>query len=637
MKKLALWGLLFLTGCAPVTSHPSSDYMDELADRLRSRDWETRYRSLLALRPFGRDANDAFVLAMGDKSDVISKTAQRHLIDQGETAIPYLIERLEGAREDAGLYARIAGGREEDRGKSLAGTLWLTLVRGVERDRCHEILSRLAEHRSARVRSVALFTAVTLRSNRFLDVVERLSSDRDPLVVARRREALVQLFMRDSYSTPELDAATTERGLALLRPELVAIYNSNEPGFTEYDQTIAEMLGRDRLAHHRERFVGMLREALRDPALTPDGALNVGRAIANQSEPQKPADRLGKDERSLKQLVTALEQADDTLAVQAALACSQALPDEPALKTAVRRQADRLFRITPTLDLRSLCGIVGLFARIGDNRYVALFEKAWEQRFAPTPGPEWTLGDLVKFFAARKDRTILPYVIAHVSSGSGVRHTHLKDVCVYNLTLRGWHELAGEFLTDDLFRRWMAIIQDPEEHPRFRAGFAPLLHNAAVAAEKRRELAEIFLKLARPPHDSNLRSKSIWALGLAGDRRVLPSLYEVAMDPDNHHFVWHNVFAALSSLHGATGEPGEKASPEAVKASARAMIDVLEAMLKAWPRPPDIEFIHVNNYFNWAVQYRIYPPRRAVERLELITKQNLGLDVAAWRRWLDAQ
>ena len=43
-----------------------------------------------------------------------------------------------------------------------------------------------------------------------------------------------------------------------------------------------------------------------------------------------------------------------------------------------------------------------------------------------------------------------------------------------------------------------------------------------------------------------------------------------------------------------------------------------------------------DDYFNWAVQYQIHPPRRIADELRNRTKQDFGYDVNAWREWLSS-
>jgi hypothetical protein len=698
-------------------------FLRKLGEELISQEWDKRYRSLVELRRYGHDANDYFMIALNDKSDVISRTAQTYLIDQGESVVPFLVQKIKNIKEDRGLYARIAGGTERDRGKSVAGTLWLTFVRGMNRERCFEYLNKLISHPSPRIRSIVLFTAVSLRSEKFLQIVDRLRDDPDPLVQAKLREALVQLFMRDSPSTPELDAGTVQYGLKLLKPKIVSIFNSREPGFTEYDQTLAEMLGRDPLIHHRDKFISMLKDILFDPELTNEGALSVGRALVNQCElyelkellaqwvsqmhspnaseqlsninlkiiasisvfPTKIFDReisatlidqflsfiqtdikqshripyivahvlqaslqesqIKQESSARKILFTLLGHKNIQIALNAGFACLELLRTESdkrpinqeieSIKEMVISQADRFFDISNDLSLRQMCRLIELFIVIDDPRYLRIFEKAWEYRYSDDLQSEYTLMECVHFLAEYDVKEIIPQLIAYVNEGAGDQYKHLKDRCLYLLTLRRFSAYASEFLTDSLFRRWMTLLQDPEQHPRFRAAFVSLVTNSALNGRQRKEMSNVLLKLSCAPNDANLRSKCLWRLGEIGDSRMIPLLYNFIMEKDNPYMVWDNCVVSLALFYGGPDVIAKKASPDKVRQLSRVLIDLLEVMLMTWGPEPNVEICHVNNYFNWAIQYRIYAPKILVDGLKYMTGNDFGYDVEKWRNWLE--
>lgn len=700
------------------TVEPYRERIEAIAAGLESGDWKVRHRALLELGSFGAEANDAILPSLGDLSEVVSKTAQAHFIDQGETAVPYLVTRIVETGEDSGLYARISGQRERTLGKSLAGTLWLVLVRGTDRQRCFELVERLIEHDSPRVRAVALFTAASTRETRFIRLLEKVADDGDPMVRERLREALVQLISRTSPSTPRLDGEATAEALSLMEGELIPILNSDEPGVFEGRETLPEVLAAaGPLEHGRKRLVEMLIRALGDDALSPTGVLACGRILASQCKDEEArdifkrwagemvpagvegnaarrlpamacfpaevqdlehhgalldlAERLARgpavEQRGLPLLaanilvgaivggdVEAEKRAGDVLSrwlshegdrffMETALAYKHASrtlgkkegyeDDARVLVEAVGPHLDRVFSISRSLPPAELLEVEELFILAEDDRYVDVFEMAWTHRTGDEPGIEWILGECLRPLAYRKERAILHHVLECAESGSDVRHTHLKDACIYSLTLKRYSGILEEYLTDERFERWTEILEDPEEHPRFRAGFFPLLELEALGEERRRILADIALGLTTPPHDSNLRSKAALGLAEAGDRRAFGPLYRLALEQDHPWWVWENVAVGIATLHGANDpyeDHGGK-GPHAPAGALEALVDLMDAQLGSMEPSEQVRIVHVNNYYNWGIQYLTFPPQQTADLLERYTKQDLGYDVVKWR------
>jgi len=738
---------LLLVACYEKTDAPlknprlaSAEYMKSLQGKLHSQDWPIRYDALLALTSLSWQSRDLIQQALKDKSDVISKTAQAWFIQQGEQALDYLIQNLEQAGEDEGLYASIAGGVERNHMKSIAGTLWLTLVRGIQRDRCHEIMQTLVRHPSPRVRAVVLFTAASLRSEKYLDFLEILSKDNNSLLREKLRESLVHLLILDSYSTPELDEATMARCLALLKPELPAILNGETPArYVDADVTLGELLGREVLPCLRDRFIGLLEEVL--PELSEKGAQRAGTIMEGQCWLEEDKDKYinsawvtgkkrdkerlktvfqhfieklsEKKEEKIKQNVLAslsrfpfevynekfasvffdsdfedhlsashvairfllksilennlrlqekalslfekkLALPDDRQFLEAAFAGLHGLTNldglgnsienrenvsslksmmmniRARLKDSLEAQVPRLFSLHQQLDLKKLCQLLDLCLRLEDKRSLQIFDRIWSQRRSEAPGAAFSIAQAVRLLAERKDKTIIPQLVEYVSQGSNMPNIGLKDLCIYIIRSH-YFEFTKEFLTDEIFNKWLADIKDPEEHPRVRAAFATLLINPHLRPEQKKAVTDIFLGLTRPPHDWNLRSKSCWFLGLAGERRVLPMLYELALSRDAPYWVYNNIATGLYYLEA------RKANPAAidVKAGARALVDLLETLLFIYEKPEsDLKVIHVNNYFAWGVQYWAYPPFFVWERLKAYTEKDFGYDIARWKTWL---
>jgi HEAT repeat protein len=697
---------------------PYEERIEAVAAGLESADWKVRYKTLLELGSFGAAANDAILPTLGDRNEVVSRTAQAHLIGQGEAVVPYLVTRVVETDEDVGLYARISGQKERTRGKSLAGTLWLALARGTGRDRCFELVEKLLEHDSPRVRAVALFTAASIREARFIRLLEKVADDGDPMVRERLREALVQLISRTSPSTPRLDAEATEEALSLMEGELIPILSSDEPGVFEGRETLPEVLAAaGPLEHGRKRLVEMLVKALEDDALSPAGALVCGRILASQSKDEEtrdiferwagemvpesvegnasrrlsamasfpaeihdlehhgalldlaeklagePADEQrglplfaantlvgaivegdsAAEKRAGDVLSRWLSHEDDRFFVETALAHEHAVrtlgkkegreDDARGLVEAVKPHLDRVFSISRSLPPAELLEVEELFILAEDDRYVDVFEMAWAHRTDDEPGIEWILGECLRPLAYRKEKAVLHHVLECAESGSDVRHTHLKDACIYSLTLKRYSGILDEYLTDERFERWMEILQDPEEHPRFRAGFFPLLELEALGEERRRILTDIALGLTTPPHDSNLRSKAALGLAEAGDRRAFGPLYRLALEQDHPWWVWENVAVGIASLHGANDpyeDHGGK-GPHAPAGALEALVDLMDAQLGSMEPSEHVGIVHVNNYYNWGIQYLTFPPRQTADLLKRYTKQDFGYEVERWR------
>ena len=60
----------------------------------------------------------------------------------------------------------------------------------------------------------------------------------------------------------------------------------------------------------------------------------------------------------------------------------------------------------------------------------------------------------------------------------------------------------------------------------------------------------------------------------------------------------------------------------------------MESQLASMKPPERAEFIHVNNYYNWGIQYRPYPPDITARVLKDFTKEDFGREIAKWREWL---
>jgi hypothetical protein len=261
-----------------------ADLTAELEAAFRSPDWQKRREALATAAALGWNGRDLVLQFLQDESDVISAQAQSWFVAQGEQALDYLVTKLAGVDEDIGVFAGIVGGQERSTGKSLAGTIWLCLVDGLSRNRCHEILKNLVRHPSPMVRAIVLHTVASLRSRAFLEFLEMLSRDNDPLVREKFSTALVRLLILDWYSTPELDESTVTKCLDLLEPELLGILDSDIPAnfFSRFSkvETLGDALGRDVLPFHRDRLISLLESAI--PRLGEKGASRAGAAIEGQ-------------------------------------------------------------------------------------------------------------------------------------------------------------------------------------------------------------------------------------------------------------------------------------------------------------------------------------------------------------------
>jgi len=257
----------------------ATEYVKMLEANLHSKDWQTRLDALKSVKALGWQARNLVIQALSDRSDVISRSAQAWFVDHGEQALDYLIHKLLSVEEDIGLYASIAGGKDRNRGKSIAGSIWMTLVRGLPRDRCYDVMKSLVHHKSPKVRAIVLYTAASLRSSKFLEFFDILTNDTDPLVREKFKFALVRLLILDWYSTPELDEPSVSHCLSLLEPELIAIMDGEARADIGI-LTLGEVLGRDVLPFHRERFISLLENII--PQLSEGGAARAGMAIERQ-------------------------------------------------------------------------------------------------------------------------------------------------------------------------------------------------------------------------------------------------------------------------------------------------------------------------------------------------------------------
>jgi HEAT repeat protein len=296
--KTGISGLLFygliisvltLSGCSKNNEDLQNDfhdkeYIDTLHTELNSPDWSVRNEAVKAAKAMGWRARDMMLAALGDRSELINRTAQAWFIDHGEQALDYLLEKLLAAEEDSGMYASIVGGEERNRCKSIAGSIWLILVRGLPRERCYDIMQTLVRHPSAKVRAIVLHTAASLRNERFLAFFDTLSKDGDPLIREKYLTSLVRLLVLGWYSTPELDEPAVSRGLSLLEPVLPAIMNGDiQADFFALGSatlTLGDVLGRHVLPFQRKRFISLLETAI--PRLNEKGAMRAGVAIERQ-------------------------------------------------------------------------------------------------------------------------------------------------------------------------------------------------------------------------------------------------------------------------------------------------------------------------------------------------------------------
>jgi len=678
--------------------------------------------------------------ALQDRSDVIRKAAETWFVEHGEPALDFLVQELASIEEDAGLNASIADGKERDRGKSVAAALWLTLVRGLPRERCYEVMNILVHHPSPQVRAIILFTAASLRTERFLEFFDILSHDEDPFVREKYRGSLVHLLVLAWFSTPELDEPAVSHALSLLEPELAAILDGDTPARFVPGVTLGELLGRDVLPFHRDRFISLLENVL--PELSEMAAARAGKAIEQQCWIIKDRDKyinmlwarekqeLLRDEDCLNdafhRLVTRLEEADaeelrrnyraalssfpyelydeklaalffDSELVEHSSSSRAAIhfyasalvnndkrfgedalglfqrnltqPDEEKALTAaiagleglkltdaqksdplqqlLRTQTDRFFEMRESADLKTLCFLTELFLQLEDERYFQLFERAWSHRYSEDSQDEAHLASLVRLLAYHKkespseggisptrNKRIIPYLLDYALEDPVINRTGLKAICIYSL-LKPLGEFSREFLTDQVFERILARIQDPEEHPRARAAFAELLDNPHLTKEQHETLREVYLGLARAPHDWNLRAKACWNLGKAGERRAIPVIYELMMAEEAP--MWR-ISNGLFGLYGIEAKSGDDTELGKIKAGARRAVEFLETVLALYKTPePEVKITHLghhNSPYELAVVYRVYPPLLVLQSLRDYTGQDFGYDIAAWKKWL---
>ncbi len=236
------------------------------------------------------------------------------------------------------------------------------------------------------------------------------------------------------------------------------------------------------------------------------------------------------------------------------------------------------------------------------------------------------------FFHEVFEKRIIPSLIEYVSEGSHVENNGLKDLLLYILLRSNYGAFLKEFITEELFNTWINNIKDPDEHPRVRAAWACLLNNPSLTTEQKKRVEEIYLHMTRPPLDWNLRSKSCWHLGLAGERRVLPMLYELALSRDAPYWIFHNASTGLYYLEAHTSDPASWN----IKAGALKLVNLLEILLIFYPKPiSDVKIIQPNNFFTWGIQYWSYPPFFVLERLRSFTGKDFDYDIFRWRKWLE--
>ncbi len=691
----------------PAFTQASPDpYLERYAAALASDDGAARYEALSRLEAYGPAANELLLAALADKSDLISSQAQNWLIRQGHTAVAFLADALATVEEDSGLFATIVGGRERHRGKSIAATLWLTAGRGTAPERRYEVLESLLRHGSPRIRAVAVFTAVTLRSSEYLPLLRKAAEETDPLVHRTLRQGLVRLLQRESYSTPFLDAETEAGALDLLAPMLVEAAEDHEHGFGDANETYGEMLGKDPLEHHQGRFMGLLQESLRSPQLSPAGQENIGRALAAQAETEEleeltaglltavpdpegaealPAQlialssfpgeafsaeslaivtrwleavrephgnvaRLAASAFSRAQSLGARELGDRTAAVISSLLADEASVAEAAIAAAnsptvwrkkpplfagqkkqdaaaalrqvIGEQAEALWNASENASAERTCDLMQVFLRLDDDRYFDLFERAWEHRSSPSPREQEALsGCLATLGYGLREPRLVELLRPYVAEARTHPHTLVRDTAASVLVgaLAGRHE---DFVDDEVFASWLAILEDPEVHPRIRARITMLIQTRNLSEERAERVRSASMRILAEPNDTNLREKILTRLTYMGDRGALPDAYGMLVGEDQIWWAYSNMIFEL---------PGA-----AWKVESDELIDILEGMQRRYGPPTgEVRLIPVNNYFRWAVQYQIYPPRRIADELKRRTGEDFGYDVEAWRRWLE--
>lgn len=724
------------SGCTEKNGEPPNDYqggeyLKTLQTELHSLDWSVRHEAVEAAKTLGWPARGYMRKALADRSDVINRTAQAWFVDHGEQALGYLLEELLAEEKDIGLYASIAGGEERNRGKSLAGTIWLVLVRGLPRERSREIMTSLVRHPSSKVRAIVLHTAVSLRNERFLVFLDTLSEDVDPLVREKYLTSLVRLLVLGWYSTPELDEPTISVGLNLLEPELLAVMDTDiQAGFFALGSptlTLGEVLGRYVLPFHRKRFMSLLEKAI--PVLSEAGAMRAGAALERQCwnlidrhkypnsawietngdrvreedllkdvfdrlihrlETQTNVnvqrnfmaalsqfphdlydDRLAKlffptdltrhessSSMAVRFFLKSLEENDADLRDKALAVLNKHLsgPDDAKcfaayqagryglqsagereaapLKSVLKSRADRLFAFRESVELKQFPTILDVLIRLDDERYVQVFQEAWEHRHSDDPDIGGILSSCVSILAREKKKRFLPYLIEHLNAGSDIIHTGLKVTCIYRILNPFYEQLLMDSSSDipleQMIEHWMASVQDPEEHPRVRASFTGLLPSRILTETQRNRLTEIYLDLIREPHDWNIRSKACWNLGKLGERRIIPVLYEIVLSNDAPTWVYLNVLSAVYLLESRLHEDKDVG----VRKAALKAVELLETLLTVNPEPdPGVKIIQANNYYSWSVQYHVHPPLMVLLSLREYTGQDFGYDIKAWKKW----
>ena len=285
--------------------------------------------------------------------------------------------------------------------------------------------------------------------------------------------------------------------------------------------------------------------------------------------------------------------------------------------------------MTEAAEIKDLPAFLELFIRLEDDRYFQIFEQAWGHRHSEDSALSTPLSACVGLLSQKKDSRIIPYLKEYINESSAVVYSGLKSICVSRLLNSFFSpastEISTDLLTDVEFQRWLAIIKDPEEHPRVRAAFGGLLDNPLVSEDKHEELVETYFDMISPPHDWNLRSKACWNLGKARDRRVLPFVYEMLTSGGAPSWVPLNCLSALYELEAV----GKKTKEAQIKAGARKAVDVLETMLLLYPRPdPEVKIISMD-------LYRVYPPLMVLISLRNYVGKDFGYDIAAWKEWLN--
>ena len=68
-----------------------------------------------------------------------------------------------------------------------------------------------------------------------------------------------------------------------------------------------------------------------------------------------------------------------------------------------------------------------------------------------------------------------------------------------------------------------------------------------------------------------------------------------------------------------------------------ALMDIMAGGLKCMESYPQAQIVHVNNYYNWGIQYKVFPPEMCARVLKETTKveEDFGTDLSKWREWLE--